>query len=394
MKFSEYSLNSKLQESLEVNSIDTPSPIQEQVFSAILEGRDVMGISQTGTGKTLAYLLPVIQNNLDQSKPGDILILEPTRELVQQVHQVSTELLEKLDITTVKICGGETLVYPETTQNKLITATPGRLLKALAEDELNLSSVKSVIIDEADQFFQQGFFDVLQELLSGLISEHQSLMFSATMPASLEKFSKQFMIHPKVVNLIVKEQMVLKIKHRFQLLMPNQKLDILKEHLADFSETQVLIFCNTKFIAERLHKQLQFSEEDMDWLHGDLEQDERVEVFNRFRKGDFKILVTTDVAARGLDIQNLDLVVNYDFPINKEAFIHRAGRTGRMGRAGTMISFVRIEELKDCQITLRDLKLKPEWIGPVPDFSEINPMKYKSKKKHKGPASPRNRRRK
>ena len=132
----------------------------------------------------------------------------------------------------------------------------------------------------------------------------------------------------------------------------------------------------------------------MDWLHGDLEQDERNEVFNKFRKGDFKILVTTDVAARGLDIQNLDLVVNYDFPINKEAFIHRAGRTGRMGRAGTMISFVRIEELKDCQTTLKDLKLKPEWIGPVPDFSEINPMKYKPQKKHKGPASPRNSRRK
>jgi ATP-dependent RNA helicase DeaD len=393
MSFFKSSLNPQILKALDSWEIDTPSPIQEQVFEEVKQGRDVMGVSKTGSGKTLAYLLPMLQHGLEQGARMDVLVLEPTRELVQQVFQVTETLVEDLPFEAVKICGGETLVWPKGDASKIIVATPGRLLKSIENNEIELNFIKSVVLDEADQFFQQGFIDILQQLLSKFTSEYQSLMFSATMPSSLEKFSQQFLVHPKVVNLTKKNQMVAELEHHFQLLLPNRKLEAIQDHLKKNSETRVLIFCNTKFISERLYKQLQHSEKDIDWLHGDLEQKDRNRVFDAFRKGKVRVLITTDVAARGVDIQNLDVVISYDFPYNKEAFLHRSGRTGRMGRKGSVITFVCIEELLNCRSVLEQTKLKPNWLGSEPDFKEFENMKYKAPKKHRGPASPRAKRR-
>lgn len=389
MLFSEHTFDPNISEALKSWNITTPSPIQAEVYDDIKQGRDVMGVSKTGSGKTLAYLLPMVQKVIEQDSRSDMLILEPTRELVQQVYQVSETLVQNLCVVPVKICGGETLCWPEGETSRLIVATPGRLLKSIEQNEIDVSFIGSVVIDEADQFFQQGFIDVLQELLSHFRSEYQSLMFSATMPTSLESFSKQFLVHPKVVNLVKKDQMVEELEHRFQLLLPNRKLEAIQEQLNQNKASRMLIFCNTKFIAERLYKQLSHTENNLDWLHGDLEQKDRNRVFDAFRKGDLRVLITTDVAARGVDIQGLEFVISYDFPLNKEAFLHRSGRTGRMGKKGTVVTFVCLEELELCKNVLEQTKLKPEWIGPEPDFKEVAKMKYKAQKKHRGPASQR-----
>lgn len=394
MIFSEDILDQELLKALSFWGIDRPTPIQVQVYEDIKQGRDVLGVSKTGSGKTLAYLLPVYQQLIDRDDRADVLVLEPTRELVQQVTQVSTVLAENLSMEVVKICGGENLDWPATEAVKIIVATPGRLLKAIEQNEIDVSFIKSVIIDEADQFFQQGFIDVLQQLLSQFKSEYQSMMFSATMPANLEKFSKQFLVHPKVVNLVKKDQLVSELKHDFQLLLPNRKFEALQEQLKEHQQEKILIFCNTKFMAERVFKQLRHSENELNWLHGDLEQQDRNQVFEDFRQGKLRILVTTDVAARGVDIQGLDVVISYDFPLNKEAFLHRSGRTGRMGRKGRVKTFVCLEELASCKELLEATKLKPEWLGPEPNFKEVENMKYKAQKKHRGPASLRKKRQK
>jgi len=378
MSFQTYQLDPKLLEALRQEQIEDPSPIQASVYEIIREGRDVLGVAKTGTGKTLAYLLPAVQNHICLGEVKDILILEPTRELVHQVLTVAEHYLGALPFKMVKICGGEELLLSEDEVSRVIVATPGRLLKALEQKEIDLSRVQTVIVDEADQFLRDGFVEVLQELLSHLDSEHQSLMFSATMTPSLEKFSLQCMIHPKVVNLTTRDHTVAKVEHHFQLILANRKLDNLVEKVKQYPDDQFLIFCNSKFIAERVYFQLQHSVENLGWLHGDLEQVERTRMFESFAKKEIRLLVSTDIAARGLDVIDLAFVFNYDFPMSRESFVHRSGRTGRMGRAGIIYTFLELDQMDLCKSILEQLKLEPIWNGPKPDFEQI---KYKKPKK-------------
>ena len=380
MKIENLSLNRRLKKNLSDLSIRELTAIQSGTFEKIIEGQDLIGVEKTGSGKTLAFLLPTLERMLNSNEAFDILVLEPTRELVNQVMKVGESLVKDTDIHVNKVTGRGDVIWDKEASKRLIVATPGGILKELHAGSICLKQLQVVVTDEADEFIQEGFLEELLELFSNITHECQKCMFSATMNKKIESFITQCMIHPVVVNLL-NEKIALKIEHKFQLLLRNRKFEVLKEKLNESLEDQTLIFCNSKFISERVYKQLKNYVKEIAWLSGDLEQAEREEVINRFRCRDVKVLVATDVAARGVDILDLKFIVNYDLPQSVEIYTHRSGRTGRMGKEGNCLTFVEPEELLKAKSILDKLKFEIHWVGPTPDFEAEKRKGYAPQKR-------------
>ncbi|MBG0787727.1 MAG: DEAD/DEAH box helicase [Anaerolineaceae bacterium] len=348
MKFSIFNFNPQINAGINAAGYQSPTPIQEEAIPAILVGKDVLGLAQTGTGKTAAFALPILQK-LMKGKRGRVraLVLSPTRELAEQTHSAFKELGNKTGLRMLSIYGG---VSVKNQINRLrqgvdiVIACPGRLLDLKNQGEIDLNNVEILVLDEADHMVDMGFLPDIKRIISALPKNRQTLLFSATMPDKIYDLATSMMDHPVKVA-IDYEKPVDKIDHAIYPVVYNKKLEMLIHLLHKQSSDQVLVFTRTKRRATKLAEQLQKAGFSTASLQGNLSQNKRDKAMRAFRQGRVKVLVATDIAARGIDVMDVSHVINYDIPDTAEAYTHRTGRTGRMEQDGTAFSLVTQEDV-------------------------------------------------
>jgi ATP-dependent RNA helicase DeaD len=325
-------------------------PIQAATIGPLLEGRDVIGQAKTGTGKTAAFGIPMIQKITKEEDFVQGLILVPTRELANQVASDLSRYGRYLSIRTLAVYGGQPIygqmqALQETVH--IVVGTPGRIIDHLSRGTLVLDGVRMAVLDEADRMLDMGFKDDIEYILSKTSSERQTAMFSATMPEEILDLTSQHMHNPQEFLVSKDEIAVEEIEQLYHLVDPERKLQALSNIMAQKSVKRALIFCSTKIGADRLAWKLRRVRRDVAVIHGDLTQSQREQALNDFRSGRVRFLVATDVASRGLDIQGVSHVVNYDLPHDPLLYFHRIGRTGRAGANGIAVTLVSRREMGD-----------------------------------------------
>ena len=376
--FDRFGLHPDVLDGLVAMGFRKPSPVQEQAIPLILDGRDLIACAQTGTGKTAAFVLPLIDHLIDlDDRHLSALILTPTRELALQIDQQIEGLSYYSPISPIPIYGGgDGALWDQ--QHKalrqgadLVVATPGRLWSFMATGNFQFDRLRYLILDEADRMLDMGFLEDIMRIVARLPKERQTLMFSATMPDRIRQLAGSILKDPAQVSIAVSrpadkiEQMALQV-------MDDRKLEVLLALLAEFPFRSALIFCSSKDKVKQLHQTLRKSGVVNEAFHSDLEQQVREEIMRGFKAGRLPVLVGTDVLSRGIDVDNIDLVINYDVPPDPEDYVHRIGRTGRAERNGRSITMVnpmdlrrwkRIEELVGRALPWTERPLSG-WIGP------------------------------
>lgn len=361
-----------LTETLQKNGITTPTPIQKQAIPRILRGTDVIGKAQTGTGKTLAFILPLLQKIRTDASHIQGLIITPTRELAQQIAAELKKLTSAMEqMRVLAVYGGQDV---EGQMNKLrknvqiVVGTPGRLLDHIRRGTIDLSRVNTLVLDEADQMLHIGFLGEVEEILAQLPANRQTLLFSATMPKQVRSLAKRFMHQPETIEIQTKQITVKEIHQLVVETTDRAKQQALCTLLDEYRPFLAMVFCRTKRRASTLNAALQAKGYVSDELHGDLSQAKREQVMKKFREARLHILVATDVAARGLDVEGVTHVFNYDIPHDVESYIHRIGRTGRAGGEGLAVTLaapkdrIYLEQIeKGIHLTLERKKMP----GPV-----------------------------
>ncbi len=329
---------------LEKLGFHTPTDIQAQAIPHLLAGHDVVGQSQTGTGKTAAYSLPLLDAVDEQLAAVQILTLAPTRELAQQVAQSVEDFAGDRQLKTLVVCGGQSIERQIRSLRRgaqLVVGTPGRVIDLLDRGDLDLSQVRWVVLDEADEMLSMGFIDDVKRILRQTPASRHTACFSATMPREIRELVQQFLHDPVTVSVTQKEAAPTRIEQRAYLVPRSwSKMRALLPILEVESPDSAIIFVRTKRSAGELTSKLQSAGHSADEYHGDLSQNQRERLVQRFRNGHVKAIVATDIAARGLDVENLSHVINYDLPDNAETYIHRIGRTGRAGNTGIALSLI------------------------------------------------------
>jgi len=405
MKFNEFALDDQLLESISYLGFDETTPIQEQSIPEILSGKDLIACAQTGTGKTAAYLLPVLNDLINQKGEGiRVLIIVPTRELAIQIGQQIMGVGYSANITPAVIYGGgDGSDWEQQKQSlksgaALVVATPGKLLSHMKMGYVNFDNLRHLVLDEADRMLDIGFQDELLKIVSSLPEKRQTLMFSATMPGNIRSFANQILQQPSEVNIEVSKPAEGVLQAAY-LVYETQKTALIHHLLKDKPEYHsILIFCSTKKKVAELSRALKKEKYEVEAMSSDLEQSERNQVMNRFKAKNTRVLVATDVLSRGIDIKDINLVVNYDVPGDAEDYVHRVGRTARADTTGvalTMINpddmdkFLRIEKLIDREVT----KLPPPpALGEGPAWNPFSGKKsrYKGQRKSQGRKNGRN----
>ncbi len=362
MKFEELGLKPEILKSVTYKGYSTATPIQAQSIPAILEGKDLMGGAQTGTGKTAAFALPIL-NNLSNtpalSKYPRALVLTPTRELADQVGESFSEYGKFVQLKSVKVYGGVNIkkqIKELRNSSDIVIATPGRLLDLLNQNHIELSQIEILVLDEADRMLDMGFIRDIKKIISYLPQKRQNLLFSATYSNDIKKLASGILNNPISIEVARRNTTAEKVEQKLHLIAQNQKRHLLAHLVKEESWFQVLVFVKTKHGANRLSMQLLKAGISSSSIHGDKSQGARTKALNDFKAGKLQALVATDVAARGLDMENLSHVVNFDLPQTPEDYVHRIGRTGRAGKSGTAISFVSPEEKKQLMQIERLLK--------------------------------------
>jgi ATP-dependent RNA helicase RhlE len=348
VNFNTFSFHPQINAGISRVGYETPTQIQSRAIPPILEGSDVLGLAQTGTGKTAAFVLPMLQH-LMKGQRGKLraLILAPTRELAEQTHVAIKELGGKTGLRSISIYGG---VSAKPQKNRLrngvdiVVACPGRLLDLKNQGAIDLSGIEILILDEADHMFDMGFLPDIKRIISAVPQKRQTLLFSATMPAKIHDLAKKIMDHPVTVEIDIAKP-IDAIDHAIYPVDQVQKLDMLLYLLDEHRSNQVLVFTRTKRRAAKLAVQLSEAGVSSTSIQGNLSQSKRQAAMNAFRKGKVKVLVATDIAARGIDVMEVSHVINYDVPDTADAYTHRIGRTGRMEQSGTAFSLVTQEDL-------------------------------------------------
>ncbi len=372
-EFSNLDLRPELVQAVAELGYDEPTPIQAQVIPVLLSGQDVIGQAQTGTGKTAAFALPLLNALVPEVEGVQSLILAPTRELAQQVAKAITDYSRKLDVTVLAVYGGQPYERQIRTLRRgvdVVVGTPGRLIDLMKRKVLDLSNVRTVVLDEADEMLSMGFVEDIETILQETPSERQTALFSATLPPEIRRLAQSYMRDPQSVTVKHKELTVAAIEQRYHLVNERDKTAALTR-LYEFEEiTSALIFVRTRLNAGRLANELTVRGFPAEAIHGDLSQDAREQVLNRFRKNQITVLVATDVAARGLDIDDISHVFNFDLPLDAETYVHRVGRTGRAGRSGVAVSLVTPNEQWRMQRIEKFIK-QPVPLTPLPTVDEI-----------------------
>ncbi|MDI4653701.1 MULTISPECIES: DEAD/DEAH box helicase [Pseudoalteromonas] len=376
--FSELNLAPALLTALQEENYHTPTAIQAQTIPLILAGADVMGSAQTGTGKTAAFVLPLLHNLLSAEVLPDavkVLILTPTRELAQQVFASVERYAAHTEIKAALAYGGAS-IGPQIKAIKgaqVVVATPGRLLDHVIKGSIKLSSINALVFDEADRMLDMGFIDEIKRILRHVPKERQTLLFSATFDDSIFKLSKQLLNDPKLVEVNKRNSAAVEVEQLVYAVDEDRKRELVSHMIGMKNWQQVLIFTRTKQTADVLAKEMCKDGLKTESIHGDKSQGARDKALQNFKSGATRVLVATDVAARGLDIASLKYVINYELPYVAEDYVHRIGRTGRAGEKGMAMSLVSIDEqwLLDEIDILLDTRLTPQWLpGYEPDLTK------------------------
>ncbi len=347
--FSDFHISQAIIRAIKKMGFEEPTPIQVQAIPRILAGVDVTGQAQTGTGKTAAFGIPAIEQ-IDPSERGvQVIVLSPTRELAIQTAEEFSRLAQYNNkATVVPIYGGQPIEHQIRALKRgarIIVGTPGRVIDHMKRGTLSLSEVKMVILDEADQMLDMGFRDDIEKIVNKTPRKRQTILFSATLPKPIMEISRRFQNNPEFVRISHRELTVPQVKQEYLEVRYREKLDILCRLLDIHDPKLTLVFCNTKRGVDDLTMMLQKRGYFAEGLHGDKKQTQRDRVMAKFRDGTIDILIATDVASRGIDVDDVDLVINYDVPQDIEYYVHRIGRTARAGRTGRAITFVGPKEI-------------------------------------------------
>ncbi len=340
MTFKEFNFKPELQRAIDDAGFKEPSPVQEEAIPIILEGKDMVGQAHTGTGKTAAFGLPVL-NMMELNGSVETVVIVPTRELATQVSDELYRFGKYLGVNTATVYGGSSYQRQIKHINNagIIVATPGRFLDLLSNGQINISP-KFLILDEADEMLDMGFLDDIKEIFTYFDAPRQTLMFSATMPPAIRELSKTILYRPEFVTITKSNVTNDKIKQNYYVVREGERDDALIR-LLDFKDPEkAIVFCRTKREVDRLSNFLSSKGYMAKGLHGDMEQRQREEVIKAFKRDALEILIATDVAARGLDVSNVTHVFNYHIPFDSESYVHRIGRTGRAGKEGVAVSIV------------------------------------------------------
>ncbi len=344
LKFEDLNLSKEVQRAIADMGFEEATPIQSQAIPAVLSGKDIIGQAQTGTGKTASFGIPIIETIDDHLKKVQAIVLCPTRELAIQVSEEIGELLKyKKNIKIVPIYGGQSIdrqIRSIQSGVQIVIGTPGRVIDHINRGTLKLNEIKMVVLDEADEMLDMGFRDDIEEILKSVPKERQTVMFSATMPKQILELSKKYLKNPVHIKVVHKEITVPNVNQYYIELKPSMKLEALTRLIDIHNPKLSLVFSNRKKSVDDLVSHLQARGYSAEGLHGDMKQMMRDRVMGKFRSGKLEILVATDVAARGIDVDEIDAVFNYDMPQDDEYYVHRIGRTARAGRAGQAFTFV------------------------------------------------------
>ena len=391
MKFSELKLNANVLDALDAMRFDECTPIQEQAIPIILEGKDLIAVAQTGTGKTAAFLLPILNKLSEGGHPEDAIncvIMSPTRELAQQIDQQMEGFSYFMPASSVAVYGGNDGILFEQQKKGLtlgadvVIATPGRLIAHLSLGYVDLSKVSYFILDEADRMLDMGFYEDIMQIVKYLPKERQTIMFSATMPAKIQQLAKTILNNPAEIKLAVSRPAD-KIIQAAYVCYENQKLGIIRSLFTDEVPERVIIFASSKIKVKEVTKALKMMKLNVGEMHSDLEQAQREVVMHEFKAGRINILVATDIVARGIDIDDIRLVINFDVPHDSEDYVHRIGRTARANNDGVALTFISEKEQSNFKSIENFLEKEIDKI-PVPaelgEAPEYKPRSYNNKR--------------
>ena len=391
MKFSELELNANVLDALDAMRFDECTPIQEQAIPIILEGKDLIAVAQTGTGKTAAFLLPILNKLSEGGHPEDAIncvIMSPTRELAQQIDQQMEGFSYFMPASSVAVYGGNDGILFEqqikglTLGADVVIATPGRLIAHLSLGYVDLSKVSYFILDEADRMLDMGFYEDIMQIVKYLPKERQTIMFSATMPAKIQQLAKTILNNPAEIKLAVSRPAD-KIIQAAYVCYENQKLGIIRSLFTDEVPERVIIFASSKIKVKEVTKALKMMKLNVGEMHSDLEQAQREVVMHEFNAGRINILVATDIVARGIDIDDIRLVINFDVPHDSEDYVHRIGRTARANNDGVALTFVSEKEQSNFK-SIENFLEKEIYKIPVPaelgEAPEYKPRSYNNKR--------------
>jgi ATP-dependent RNA helicase DeaD len=366
--FKELGLSPDILTTLDELGYTEPTAIQEQAIPALLGGSDVIGQAQTGTGKTAAFGLPLLQYLDPSSQETQAIVLTPTRELCIQVTQALRAYAEHIEIEVVAVFGGAPIATQQSRLRRgahVVVATVGRMMDLISRRSLVLTSARYVVLDEADEMLDLGFIEDVEKILRMCPSGRQTSLFSATIPPPIARLAEQYMYEPVTISVTPKQLTVDAIEQAYVEVEPRAKTERLIEVLRAEEPEQAIIFCRTKIGAARLDDQLRDRGLRVKALHGDMSQGQRDGVMIQFKEHQLPLLVATDVAARGLDIEHVTHVINYDLPNNTEIYVHRIGRTGRVGRTGRAITFVTAKQRAEIPRIEREARTAiGEWEPP------------------------------
>ncbi len=374
MKFKDFGFDNRLLEGIEASGYDEATPVQEQVIPLVLAGKDVIASAQTGTGKTAAFLLPLINNIIStplNHQSITALVIVPTRELAIQIAQHMEGLSYFTSVSSIAVYGGgdgNAFVQEKKALSAgadVVICTPGKMLAHINMGYVKFQGLKYLILDEADRMLDMGFYDDIMRIIHALPQKRQNLLFSATMPHKIRELARTILHQPAEVSISISKPNE-KITQLAYVVYETQKIPLVKYILHQKSFASVLIFCSSKQSVKQLTRDLKRTNLPVDEIHSDLEQDKREEVLMHFKSGRIQILVATDILSRGIDIDNIGMVLNYDVPHDGEDYVHRIGRTARAAAEGTAITFVSEREQRKFA-TIEKLLGKPVPKVAVPD---------------------------
>ena len=378
MKFDELNIDERILRAIEDMGFEETSPIQTQAIPAVCEGIDVVGQAQTGTGKTAAYTIPMLMKIDPQIKKPQAIVLCPTRELAVQVAEEIRKLAKYMsDIKVLPVYGGQEIVRQIKslkTGVQIIVGTPGRVMDHMRRKTVKFDNINMVILDEADEMLDMGFREDMETILTETPEDRQTVMFSATMPKAIMDIARNFQKDARIIKVVRKELTVSNIEQFYYEVRPKNKTEVLCRLIDIYNPRLSVVFCNTKRHVDELLSELKGRGYFADGIHGDMKQQQRDRVMDDFRSGKVDILIATDVAARGIDVDDVDMVFNYDIPQDEEYYVHRIGRTGRAGRSGMALSFISGKEVYKLKDIERYCKTKI-LAKPVPSLDDVKNTK-------------------
>ena len=390
MTFEQFNLDSRLQQGIKRAGYETATPIQEAAIPAALRGRDIIGTAQTGTGKTAAFVLPILHKLLDGPRnQARALIVTPTRELAEQIHNVTKTLSAGTGLKSATIYGGvgaNPQIKALRAGTEILVACPGRLLDLIQQGHAKMKRIEILVLDEADRMFDMGFLPDVRRIIKAVPAERQTMLFSATFPLEVEQLASQSLIEPQRISMGISKPAVT-VTHALYPVPPHLKSELLLKLLKQTDTDSVLVFTRTKHRADKVTRQIRNAGFRATSLHSNRTQGQRESALQGFKTGHFQIMVATDIAARGLDIEGISHVINYDMPDTADAYIHRIGRTGRAKRTGDAFTLVTPEDAEMIR------KLERIMRGPIEkitfeDFNYSVPAPARSAHSH-GRGAPR-----